>query len=60
LRIEVENTGNLGESRMSSTQIGLANARDRLRILYGERARLNLAASGEGRVKATVLIPAAA
>lgn len=60
LRIEVENTGNLGESRMNSTQMGLANARERLRILYGERARLNLAASGEGRVKATVLIPAVA
>ncbi len=58
LRIEVENTGSLAEPRKDSTQVGLANARERLRILYGDGARLQLAASGEGRVTATVLIPA--
>jgi LytS/YehU family sensor histidine kinase len=57
LRIEVENTGSLAEPRKDSTQVGLANARERLRILYGDDARLQLAASA-GRVTATVSIPA--
>jgi hypothetical protein len=60
LRIEVENTGNLGAPRLGSTQIGLTNARERLRILYGEGASLELGARGEGRVTATILIPATA
>ena len=60
LRIEVENAGRLGEPRPGSTQIGLSNARERLRILYGERASLELANSGEGRVAATILIPTTA
>jgi LytS/YehU family sensor histidine kinase len=60
LRIQVENTGHLSEPRAGSTQIGLTNARERLRILYGENASLALAACGEGRVAATLLIPAAA
>lgn len=58
LRIEVENTGDLGEQQAGSTQVGIANARERLRILYGERASLHLAPCGEGRVAATLLIPA--
>ncbi len=60
LRIQVENTGRLSVPRRDSMQIGLANARERLRILYGENASLALAACGEGRVAATLLIPAAA
>ena len=58
LRIQVENPGNLRQPREGSMQIGLANARERLRILYGENASLALAACGEGRVAATLLIPA--
>jgi LytS/YehU family sensor histidine kinase len=58
LRIEVENSGSLQTPPPQSTQIGLANARERLRILYAERASLNLLASGQGRVTATLLIPA--
>ena len=58
LRIEVENTGALSDLRTGSTQVGLANARERIRILYGERASLHLAACGEDRVAATLLIPA--
>lgn len=58
IRIEVENPGKLNERAVDSTQIGLANARERLRILYGERASLDLAPRGEGRVAATLLIPA--
>lgn len=60
VRIEVENTGSLHEPRAGSTQIGLSNARERLRILYGEQASLQLAPRGEGRVAATILIPATA
>ncbi len=58
VRIEVENTGRLREPRPGATQIGLANARERLRFLYGEQASLRLDACGEGRVSATILIPA--
>ncbi len=60
LRIEVENTGSLRDPRPGSTQIGLTNARERLRILYGEQASLQLGARGDGRVTATILIPAIA
>jgi len=60
LRIEVENTGSLGEPRTGSTQIGLTNARERLRILYGEQASLQLTPRGEDRVAVTILIPATA
>ncbi len=60
LRIEVENTGNLGVNRPGSTRIGLTNARERLRLLYGERANLQVAVQSEGRVTATVLMPATA
>jgi LytS/YehU family sensor histidine kinase len=59
LRIEVENAGSLRSPLPNSTQIGLTNARERLRILYAERASLSLLASGPGRVTATLLIPAA-
>ena len=57
LRIAVENAGVLTVSQASSPRIGLVNARERLRILYGERAALQLAPSANGRVAATVLIP---
>jgi len=60
LRIEVENAGSLGESRTESTQIGLSNARERLRLLYGDRAKLRLEQNGPGRVTATVLLPTSA
>jgi len=53
----VENAGVLTVSQASSPRIGLVNARERLRILYGERAALQLAPSANGRVAATVLIP---
>ena len=57
LRIDVENAGNLQSPPSESTQIGLANARDRLRILYAERAGISLLASSPGRVMATIMIP---
>lgn len=58
--IQVENSGHLVEPRPGSTRIGLNNARERLRILYGERATLRLESGDHGRVTATVLIPKSA
>jgi LytS/YehU family sensor histidine kinase len=56
LVVEVENPGQLAEARPEATQLGLANVRERLRILYGDRASLQLQ-NRDGRVAATVLIP---
>lgn len=56
IRLEVENSGMLSESS-NGTKLGLANARERLRLLYGDRAELSLK-NGEDRVTATVVIPA--
>lgn len=60
LRVEVENDGSLSEPRPDTTQVGLTNARERRRILYGEQATLELAPRGQGRVAATILIPSLA
>jgi LytS/YehU family sensor histidine kinase len=54
MRIEVENSGRLSEGLPG---IGLANTRDRLRILYGERASLQLVNRGADRVLAIALLP---
>ena len=56
LVLEVENTGRLADSGTEATQLGLRNARERLRILFGDRARLELK-DGDGRVTATATIP---
>jgi hypothetical protein len=56
LVVEVENPGQLAEAAPEATQLGLANVRQRLRILYGDRASLQLK-NRDGRVAATVLIP---
>lgn len=53
----VENTGELSEAKPGGTQVGLKNARERLRLLYGDRASLSLTNHDGGRVAATVLIP---
>jgi signal transduction histidine kinase len=52
----VENTGQLRTSS-NGTRLGLENARERLRLIYGDRASLQLSGEGE-RVRATVMIPA--
>ncbi len=57
LVLRVENTGELAEPKPGATQVGLKNARERLRLLYGDRASLSLANQGGGRVSATVMIP---
>jgi LytS/YehU family sensor histidine kinase len=61
LVIEVLNTGRLRESEPESeprsAHLGLKNTRERLRLLYGGRASLELKNGQDGRVAATVLIP---
>jgi len=57
IRLVVANTGRLAGTPPSPTQLGLVNIRERLRLLYGDRARLSLDDSS-GLVTATVLIPA--
>lgn len=55
VRLRVTNPGRLGAA--GGTRIGLANARERLRLLYGERATLELRAQ-DGVVMAEVTLPA--
>jgi len=56
LALEVDNPGRLAAPHPEASGMGLANARDRLRILYGSGASLRLEDRG-GRVAATVLVP---
>jgi len=55
LRIEVANSGALGEPRPEA--VGLANLRERLRLLYGDRAAFSLRGEGPDRVVASVTMP---
>jgi LytS/YehU family sensor histidine kinase len=59
LRLQVANPGELGEeagaARGSGT--GLENARERLRLLFGDEAALTLSQSGPETVTATAQIP---
>lgn len=57
LLVAVENTGKLLESRGEEVRLGLKNTRERLKLLYGDRASLSLEENGD-RVVATVAIPA--
>jgi two-component system LytT family sensor kinase len=57
LLLEVENTGHLSEPRPGGKPVGLANARERLRLLYGDRASLQLKNGATGMVTASVHIP---
>ncbi len=57
LIITVDNTGQLAHANADATQVGLANTRERLRILYGDRAGLELTNVDSHRVAATVRIP---
>ena len=56
LQIEVTNTGTLAETN-GSTAIGLENARERLKLVYGDQALLTLRVDGGHKVHATVTIP---
>jgi LytS/YehU family sensor histidine kinase len=54
--VKVENTGILHSPDPHSTHTGLANARRRLRLIYGERASLSLS-GGDNLVTATLIVP---
>ena len=56
LLLEVENSGQLTEPKPGGTKLGLANARERLRLLYGSNAGIELT-NGAGMVLARVRIP---
>jgi LytS/YehU family sensor histidine kinase len=56
LLIAVENSGNLLEHRGDRAPLGLKNLRERLKLLYGDHASLDLEENGD-RVIATVAIP---
>ena len=57
LRLEVTNTGQLSDAEEGSSTVGLKNARERLRLIYGDSASLTLAVAGECKVRAEVVIP---
>ena len=59
LRLQVANPGELGEAAGAERGrgTGLKNARERLRLLFGEEASLTLEQSGPETVTATALIP---
>lgn len=56
LVIKVENTGRFTPSPAGSTQVGLKNLRERLRVLHGPGATLELTETPTGTVCATVRI----
>lgn len=56
LVLEVQNTGQLSAPKADGTQTGLKNARERLRLLYGGRAAVELT-NGDGQVTARAHIP---
>jgi signal transduction histidine kinase len=55
LRVDIGNTGTL--RNQEATGIGLANARERLRLLYGKRAELSLTEEPAGWVHAMLVLP---
>jgi len=57
LVIVVENTGKLARSPTGSTRVGLRNLRERLRVLHGLQARLEILETTSGTVRAEVRIP---
>ncbi len=57
LRLEVADTGGGFSTAASGTGIGLANIRERLNTLYGNRAHLELEANQPSGVKAILIIP---
>jgi sensor histidine kinase YesM len=62
LRLQVTNPGSLPDAALrvranGSTGVGLKNAGERLRLLFGERATLNLRLGAPDRVVAEAVIP---
>jgi two-component system, LytTR family, sensor kinase len=56
LVLQVTNSGELGPAHPGDTQLGLKNIRERLHLLYGDRASLSLQ-NGSGTVVAKVELP---
>jgi LytS/YehU family sensor histidine kinase len=56
--LKIENSGQLREDTSAGPQIGLNNVRERLRLLYGGRATLQLSNGDRDHVSAIVRIPA--
>jgi LytS/YehU family sensor histidine kinase len=56
LVVKVENTGSISQPDPNGRHTGLDNARERLRLFYGERATLELS-DRDGTVTATVVLP---
>jgi LytS/YehU family sensor histidine kinase len=56
LHLRVTNSGQMGEAA-KSTQIGLENARKRLKLMYGDDASLRIGNDGPGLVLAEVSLP---
>jgi hypothetical protein len=56
--LKIENSGQLREDASAGPQIGLNNVRERLRLLYGGRATLQLSNGDRDHVSAIVRIPA--
>lgn len=59
VEIEITNTGSLDQRAATGMGIGLRNAEERLRLLCGPSARLELRESAPGLVSAKLIIPAA-
>lgn len=59
LRIRVSNPGELAAPNdpAASTGVGLRNASERLKLLFGDRAALHVQAAPDGHVSAEVFIP---
>jgi sensor histidine kinase YesM len=57
IELEVLNSGELREPPSSAPGIGLRNARERLSLLYGDRAKLLVEDSNDGSVRARVTLP---
>lgn len=57
LQIDVTNAGTLSLATAESPTVGLENARERLRLMYGHGASLTLSAFDEGTVRAAAVIP---
>ena len=58
LRLRITNPGTL-DTQSGSTGVGLRNAAERLRLIFGDRARLALTEESPGLVVATVDLPLA-
>ena len=57
LEVSVENSGSLANTSTTGTGKGLILARERLRLMYGDRAHLDLSEPSHGRVTALVQLP---